>query len=275
MSNQVHGNELQNIQDRLNRSRERFIDELMTQEVDAGRRLIDEFLNDQLGPSENRSPIAQQEAGETVQLILGFNSHAASIATKVAIANIAYRQALLSLQTDTIRKGMEQVGRPEGAANFAKFAKDISQRAEQCGEHIDFVQRLAVEVLLAHRSTILEFTAEALDVPWSEVVRRIRRELATSAKSEHFDQSVEQLKEELGTLAKDIAEEYLDGFRKYWRIMRRLLGKKKIPRFGQTDVMQRLLHELRQQERAIAQLELSFSNALEVLQSQASAGDAS
>ncbi len=270
---QRHKKEIQNIQNRLKRSREQFIEELEAQDEEVSRRLIDEFLHEQLGPSEKRSPIAQQEARETVQLIKFFDSHTTSITTQIAIAINAYEQTLASLHTYALRKNMELYGTPGGAVNFKKATEKITQRVVQCGEHLDFVQRLASVVLLAYRSTILEFTGEALDVSWREVVSRIRRELATSTKSELFDQSFELLKKELGELAKDISEEYIDGFRKYWRMLCRLLGKKNIPKFGRTDLMQRLLHELRQQERLIAQLESSYGNALEVLLAQVPTGD--
>ncbi|MGH8568871.1 MAG: hypothetical protein ACREXU_12885 [Gammaproteobacteria bacterium] len=275
MSDPTNKRDLREIQDRLNRSREQFIEELEAHDADAGSRLVDEFLNEQLGPSEKRSPIAQREAKEAVQLIRGFNNHAVSIAGWVAIASLTLEQAALSLQVDAIREGREDFGRLGGRANFGKAAEDISRRAVQCGEHIDFVQRLSTVVLLAHRSTILEFTAEALDVRWDDVVSRIRRELANSTKSELFDQSYDLLKEQLMQLAKDISEEYLDGLRKYWRLARRLIGKKNIPTFGKTDVMQRLLHELREQERTIAQLESAYNSAFQVLQSQTSGGPTS
>lgn len=275
MSDSGHNYDLEEIQDRINRSREQFIEELEVQAVHADRRLVDEFLYEQLGPSEKRSPIAQQEARETVCLIRDFDSHAASIASMVAIAGLELQQTLLSLQAEALENGMEQFGSPGGSAQFAKSTEEISMRAIEFGERIDFVQSLAAAVLLAHRSTISEFTAEALDVRWSDVVSRIRRELANSTKPALFDQSLEQLKKQFRELATDIWEEYLDGLRKYWRTVRRLIGKKNRPKFGQTDLMQRLLHELRQEKRAIAQLETSYCRALELFRSQTSSGDVS
>ncbi len=254
------------VEKRVNQSRDNFIEELKAHDSSAGNRLIEEFLHNQLGPSEKRSPIAQQEAKETIELIRGFNAHAASISSRGAIASMALQQTLLWLQLDVLEESLKQIGQPGGAANLNETAGEAAQRAVQCGEHIAFVQRLSAAVLLTHRCTLLEFGSEALDVRWDEVASRIRRELAESTRTELFDESFEFLTEQLTQLAADISEEYLDGFRRYWRMARRLIGKNNIPTFGKTDVTQRLLHELRQQERAIADLYSAYETTLQALQ---------
>lgn len=255
---------LEEVRNQVVESRQALVKALERHDAQDGEVIVQKFLTEFLAPETERSATARQFAAETIDLIEAFGSEAAHMAQSAVILDMKMESVVLGIAARIAKAGMDLVGTPNAAKEFAKAGEELQRKACEAGLHAAEIQRLAAGIIDVRTLTLRAFREENLQVSITERVERLRKEVDEDAKEQLTDEAWEAAKKaakEVGDLVIDEAP--ILRWIKIAKRAKRILGGKKIDTSpGGTDEMLRLLEQLRKENKAIGALESSYEEAL-------------
>lgn len=285
--------DITDIQNRVNESRRMFLETLHAsdeQKQEDAKKAIEEFLIHFTASTPERSQITRENATEAIQLIVSFRNVQVSFAMNAALLSGKMESVLVGLQLKVLSIIPDVLGEPLSTDGenpsplelLNRHLKSATQAQEELaaegqsardmtvavGEHVDRVQRVAATILLMRYATMSRFRREHLSVSWSELRKRLKRELAEASKAELFQKSWEVICE-IGEELLDITLDETIPVKKiprYWARFRKIVGRRDPDTTpGGTEIMNKLLEQLRREHMLFEKLEATCDEAMDAL----------
>ncbi len=273
--------DLNEIQARVNTSKDAFVDALKHYDSYDGNQIIERFL----AIFEDRADVTMELRRETEDLIRRFNSRSASLATNIVILHMRLNATVLSIELYILGNGIDVMGRPidaKGKLSPMELLKEHQKRIEEAqaairktwewanktvyeiGVHTERIELMAAEVIRGRTLMMRAFKDENIGTSLKDLGEQLRNKQYARSGIAVLDGAFERIFEMSKELAKFLVDENpifaLVNLAK--KLGSAAKGKEVDTSRGGTELMNMLLSQLRIESKIIESIGETYEAAL-------------